>query len=187
MNTPVLLQRLRSVHEALRAGGFDHAIGGAIALAVHVQEPRFTADIDLNVMADASRPEAMLASLPVDVEVPPEAAATIRRDGQIRLFWHDPETPLDLFLPQHPTYHALVTSRAEPVAFLGADIKVMQATDLMVFKALFDRSKDWVDIESLAESGAGDVDEAARWIGEIVGADDERVERLRRIWKSATP
>lgn len=184
MNTPVLLQRLRSVHETLTAGGFDHAVGGAIALAVHVQEPRFTADIDLNVMADASRPEAMLASLPADVEVPSEAASVIRRDGQIRLFWHEPETPLDLFLPQHPTYHALVTSRAEPVAFLGADIKVMQATDLMVFKALFDRSKDWVDIESLAENRAGDIEEAVHWIGEIVGSDDDRIQRLIRVWKA---
>lgn len=178
MSTPLLLQRLRSVHEALDLGGFDHAVGGAIALAVHVQEPRFTADIDLNVMADADHPEAMLAALPAEVEVTAQAADRIRSDGQVRLFWRNPDTPLDLFLPQHPTYHALVTARAEPVHFLGDDIKVMSATDLMVFKALFDRSKDWVDIESLVESRAGDLEEAARWMSEFVGDDDPRVARL---------
>ncbi|WP_244930646.1 hypothetical protein [Nocardioides sp. W7] len=178
MSTPLLLQRLRSVHEALDRGGFDHAVGGAIALAVHVREPRFTADIDLNVMADADHPEAMLAALPPEVEVTEHAADQIRRDGQIRLFWHDPDTPLDLFLPQHPTYHALVTSRAQPVDFLGDDIKVMSATDLMVFKTLCDQSLDWVDIESLVENEAGDLEEAARWVAEFVGGDDLRVDRL---------
>lgn len=181
MSTPLLLRRLRSVHEALDREGFDHAVGGAIALAVHVQEPRFTADIDLNVMADAEHPEAMLSALPPEVEVPDHAADRIRRDGQIRLFWRDPDTPLDLFLPQHPAYHALVTSRAAPVDFLGADIKVMSATDLIVFKTLFDRSKDWVDIESLVESDAGDLEEAARWVSGFVGDDDPRVARLRSM------
>lgn len=187
MNPPLLLQRLRSVHESLHAGGFDHAVGGAIALAVHVREPRFTADIDLNVLADAQSPDPLLASLPSDLDEFPDAAQILRRDGQIRLFWRSPDTPLDLFLPQHPTFHALVISRAEPTGFLGAGIKVMQATDLIVFKALFNRSKDWVDIESLAENQAGDIDEATWWINTILADDGQRADRLRRTWHDASP
>ncbi|WP_436701206.1 nucleotidyl transferase AbiEii/AbiGii toxin family protein [Nocardioides sp. BYT-33-1] len=177
---PLLLRRLRAVHEALRDAGFDHAVGGAIALAVHVLEPRFTADIDLNVMADPEQPDAMLACLPEEIRIPDDASRTIARDGQIRLIWPSPDTPVDLFLPQHPTYHALVTERAEPVDFLGADIKVMTATDLIVFKVLFDRSKDWVDIEALLENGAGDAAEAIGWLTEFLGPDP-RVARLSTL------
>ena len=56
VGTPLLLQRLSSVHQHLSQAAIDHAVGGAIALAVHVREPRFTADIDLNVLADADHP-----------------------------------------------------------------------------------------------------------------------------------
>lgn len=180
-HTPVLLRRLVAIHEALAGAGFDHAVGGAIALAVHVREPRFTADIDLNVIADPARPDELLSVLPPDVEIHATAADEIRRDGQTRLLWRDPTTPLDLFFPQHPTYHRLVADRAELWEFPGASIKVMTATDLMVFKSLFDRSKDWVDIESLVECEAGDAAEAAEWIAEFVGTDDPRFQRLRRI------
>ncbi|WP_275426248.1 hypothetical protein [Nocardioides daejeonensis] len=44
MSGPILLARLRSVHEHLDRAGFDHARGGALALAIHA-ELRFTADI----------------------------------------------------------------------------------------------------------------------------------------------
>lgn len=179
--TPLLLGRLQAVHRALDAAGFAHAVGGAIALAVHVREPRFTADIDLNVIADPDHPEPLLRCLPPEVIVPARAAEEIRRDGQTRVIWPDPDTPVDLFLPQHPTYHRLVTDRARAVDFLGEDIPVMDATDLMVFKVLFDRSKDWVDIESLLENRAGDVDEAVRWLTEFLGEDDSRLSRLRSL------
>jgi hypothetical protein len=180
--TPVLLQRLTDVHEHLSAAGIDHAVGGAIALAVHVREPRFTADIDLNVLADADHPQHLLDHLPPEVHVPPDTAATIRRDGQVRLFWPDPRTPLDLFFPQHPRFHAQAVARAEPWDFLGPTIKVLQATDLIVFKALFARPKDWVDISAMAEAGAGDLDEATQWIDEILGSGSPNAVSLAQAW-----
>jgi hypothetical protein len=51
----------------------------------------------------------------------------------------------------------------------------------MVFKMLFNRRKDWADIASLVEAGAGDTDEAARWIAELVGANDPRLQELQEI------
>ena len=177
---PILLKRLQSVHAALSTAGYDHAVGGALALAVHV-EPRFTADIDLNVTADAQRPEGLLQALPTDLDVTVGAAAELRRDGQTRLWWRNPDTALDLFLPQHPTYHRLVVERAVPVDFLGAGIKVITATDLVVFKALFNRSKDWVDIEALITESTPDIDEALRWLSEFLPEDDSRLTRLRAL------
>lgn len=177
---PVLLKRLQSVHAALREAGFDHAVGGALALAVHV-EPRFTADIVLNVTADAQRPGGLLSALPNDLDVPAEAAADLKRDGQTRLWWRTPDTALDLFLPQHPTYHHLVVERALPVDFLGAGIKVITPTDLVVFKALFNRSKDWVDIEALITHSTPDLVEALRWLSEFLPEGDSRITRLRTL------
>lgn len=178
---PVLLVRLQAIHVALEGAGFDHAVGGAIALAVHVEEPRFTADIDLNVIADPLHPEAMLDCLPEGITRHAAAVDQIRKDGQTRLIWPDPNTPVDLFLPQHLIYHRLVTDRAVPAAFLGEGIKVVSATDLMVFKMLFNRSKDWVDIESLLDAGAGDPVEAGRWISEFLGERDSRIDRLAAL------
>lgn len=185
MSTPLLLQRLQALHEGLADAGIDHAVGGAIALAVHVLEPRFTSDIDLNVTVDAQRPQALLAAMPAGVVIGEDAPSVLAREGQIRLGWPSPDTPVDLFLPQHPVYHHLVVDRAQEVDFLGAGIKVLTATDLMVFKALFNRSKDWVDIESLLEAGAGDVPEALGWLDEFLGAGEPRTMRLRTLAATA--
>jgi hypothetical protein len=177
---PILFERLRSVHNALNAAGIEHALGGALALGIHVRDPRFTSDIDLNITADPERPEDLFAVLPKDIQIHPSAAEEVRNDGQTRLWWTDPNTPLDLFLPVYGEFHNLVASRAEPADFLGDEIKVVSATDLMVFKALFGRSKDWVDIESLIRDSTADPIEAAGWVERISG-DSMRAERVLRI------
>lgn len=177
---PLLYRRLIAIHRGLDAGGFAHAIGGAVALGAYV-EPRFTADLDLNVIADPNRPEPMLAALPSEIEIPSIAVKALARDQQVRLFWPDPRMPIDLFLPAHPTYHHLVAQRAAPRSFLGEEIPVITATDLMVFKMMFNRSKDWVDIESLLVAGAGDPAEAAQWIGDILGDDAPQLGRLAQM------
>ncbi|MCB0979024.1 MAG: hypothetical protein KDB17_00015, partial [Ilumatobacter sp.] len=56
---------------------------------------------------------------------------------------------------------------------------VLAAEDLAVFKALFDRPKDWVDIATMAESNAIDLDEAADRLATLLPGDN-RVDRLRR-------
>ena len=75
-----------------------------------------------------------------------------------------------------------MTDRALWVPMLDAEVPILSATDLTVFKARFDRPKDWIDIGEMASYGAPslDLDEAARWVGEIVG-DDPRVERLLEL------
>jgi hypothetical protein len=49
-----------------------------------------------------------------------------------------------------------------------------------VFKAMFARPRDWVDIEAMVEARSLDVDEAMRWVREMAG-DDPRVERLAEL------
>jgi hypothetical protein len=177
------LARLVAVHESLDKAGLDHAVGGALALAHYVYPPRGTADIDLNVTADPTDPGRVLSALPKQIEIHSGAAGQLSSHSQVRLWWRSPEldTPVDLFLPASPVYHGLVVERAQPAVFLGAEIKVLTPTDLMVFKMLFDRRKDWADIESLVRAGAGDPAEAADWVAQIVGSTDPRLAKLQEI------
>jgi hypothetical protein len=65
----------------------------------------------------------------------------------------------------------------------GDAIHVLAAEDLLVFKALFDRDKDWRDIEELVYAMAEELDAAyARsWLGRIVGEQDPRYPRLCQL------
>ncbi|MGQ0465928.1 MAG: hypothetical protein ACT4QG_11470, partial [Sporichthyaceae bacterium] len=49
ISEPGLLDKVVSIHEALDDAGIAHAFGGALALAFHVEHPRATADIDVNI------------------------------------------------------------------------------------------------------------------------------------------
>ncbi|MGJ9412668.1 nucleotidyl transferase AbiEii/AbiGii toxin family protein [Aeromicrobium sp. CF4.19] len=189
--TSSLLSKLRDLHVHLDDAGFEHAVGGGIALAFHAA-PRFTNDIDLNVAADPTRIDALLAALPEQVVVHPGAGAELRRTEQVRLFWPDrgqatqDGTPIDLFLPAHPTFHHQLNARAERVTLGGVELAIVTATDLTILKALFDRAKDWVDIEAMLQRGTVDVDEVQAWLAELLGADDSRIDRLRRLAEDAS-
>lgn len=50
--------------------------------------------------------------------------------------------------------------------------------DLAVFKALFDRTKDWADIEAMIETNAVDLQFVGERLSGLLG-DDPRVARVR--------
>jgi hypothetical protein len=185
VSSPLLLERTVRIHEALERAGFAHAIGDALALGYHVEEPRATRDIDLNVSADPARPQLLFDALPPSILWTGVDVERALRDGQVRLFWPGPgdvgpPTPVDLFLPQHEL-HAVVAARAEWVPMLDTHVPILSATDLTIFKALFSRQKDWVDIEALLRFGKVDEAEVLRWLSDVVGSDDERVSRLTAL------
>jgi hypothetical protein len=180
----IVLERTVDVHRRHDRAGIPHAIGGALALAYHVAQARATNDIDLNVSADPKAARRVLELLPDDVPWTDRDVSVVRRDGQVRLLWPLPEggppIPLDLFFPQH-ALHAAIDARAELVPMLDASVPILSATDLLVFKALFDRRKDWADIEELLRFGKVDLSEARRWLVQIVGAKDKRLTTLAAI------
>jgi hypothetical protein len=53
-------------------------------------------------------------------------------------------------------------------------------TGVSVFKALFDRTRDWADIEAMIGSNAVDLQLAADRLGGLLG-DDPCVARLRTL------
>jgi hypothetical protein len=183
MTDNVILRRLLALHDGLDTAGLDHAFGGAIALAFHVGEPRATSDIDVNITSDPDDPERVFRALPDQVRWGAPDVAACRQHGQARLWWReDPfDTPVDIFLPQHPRLHAMVVRRAEQVVLLERGIPILTATDLMIFKLWYDRRKDWADIEAMVRHGKADHVEAAEWIAELLDSEDARLVKLREI------
>lgn len=178
MSDPGLLAKVLQLHASLDAAGVPHAFGGALALALHVEQPRGTADIDVNISVPTSAAREVLDALPPEVAHDEASVATVERDGQVRLRWG--RTPLDLFFPQH-LLHRVVAGRTVAMSLGDGVVPVLSATDLTIFKALFDRTKDWADIEEMVAFGSPDVPEALAWLEVILGPDDRRVARLRAV------
>lgn len=186
MNDPlIVVHRAVAVYQSLTAAGVRCALGGALSLAFHTDDPRATQDIDFNVSLPADRAREGLLALPADVPWDDTTVAAIERHGQIRIMWPvegGVPIPLDLFFAEHEL-HDVVAERSVEVTLGGAGVQILSATDLTIFKALFDRPKDWVDIQAMLDSHDSTVDlaDAASWVARIVGADDQRVARLNRL------
>ena len=171
-------ERIRTLHAAFKQHDVPHAFGGAIALAYATEEPRGTRDIDVNVFLPAAQAAAVLALLPSGIDQPAGTAETLARDGQIRLFWDD--TPIDLFLDYAPIHEDAARHRRN-VPFEGVTIPVLGPVELAVFKAMFNRLRDWGDLEEMAKAGMLDFDAVRDALTEMVDADDERLTRLSDV------
>jgi hypothetical protein len=177
-----LAEKLVALHRALARARLPHAFGGAIALAYWTEEPRGTRDIDVNVFLPADRAERALAALPEGVEQPAGTAEAIAREGQIRLWWDD--TPVDLFFDYDPIHEEAARNR-RTVPFEGVRIPVLGPVELAVFKAMFDRTRDWADIEAMAARGTLDFESARAALGRMLPRDDARFERLAQVERAA--
>lgn len=172
-----LAQRVAALHAALQ--GVPHAFGGALALAYYA-EPRATIDIDLNVFVTADHFEEVAAPLrDVGVTVDEVAAHLVERDGQARVWWD--ATPIDLFFA-YDAFHDAAARGRRTVPFADGEIPILAPEHLMVCKVVFNRAKDWVDLEAMRALGHGlDTAEVLRWVGRIAGDEDPRYERIAAL------
>ncbi len=174
----VLADRVVAIAVALDRAGIAHAFGGALAYAYAVAEPRGTRDIDVNVFVLPAEARRVFEALPDGVAFTDDDVKSVERDEQVRLFWD--ETPVDLFFIAHD-FHASVQRTTRRVPLLDHEIDVLDATHLTVCKVMFDRTKDWADIEEMCAAGTVDIEVATRWLTEILGPDDDRIQRLRGL------
>ncbi|HEX5586917.1 MAG TPA: nucleotidyl transferase AbiEii/AbiGii toxin family protein [Acidimicrobiia bacterium] len=178
MTTLSLPERILAIHGALVA--VPHAFGGALALAYYA-EPRATIDIDLNVFVHADHfPDVATPLLELGVAADdPHAVAAVARDGQARVMWE--HTPIDLFFAYDPFHDAAARTR-RTVPFADVTIPILSPEHLVVCKVIFDRPRDWVDIDAmLGADVALDAAEVLRWVGRIAGDADPRYERIAAI------
>ena len=179
--TLALDEKVVELERGFGAARIPHAFGGAIALAYYAV-PRGTHDVDVNLFVPASELERVLAVLePLGVAAPAEAARhQLARDGQLRVFWDT--TPLDLFF-SYDALHDACRERRRQVAFPGERIAILSAEDLAIFKVLFAREKDWIDLRELlfAQGERFERDYALGWLERILAPDDERLARFRSL------
>jgi hypothetical protein len=173
-----LPEKIVALHRALDRSGIPHAFGGALALAWCTHRARGTIDVDVNLFVRPEHAPGVLQALPSGVAWDDEDASRIERDGQARLWWD--ATPVDLFFST-TDFHDRLASRVRREPFLGVDIPFLACRDLAVFKAFFDRTRDWADLEEMAAAGSLDVEAVLGVLAHYLGGDDPRVERLRAL------
>lgn len=163
--------------EQLELHRIPYAVGGAIAYGFW-GNPRGTHDVDLNVFVPASTPDNVIDVLiSWGVRFDRDAAlASARERGDARGYCDD--LPVDVFFVSIPL-HESAAERTCRVHLLEHEISILSAEDLIVFKLLFFRGKDVVDVERVvAVQGAGlDRNYVRRWLVDCVGEADERVQR----------
>lgn len=173
-----LAESLLAIDTALEKAGFPHAFGGAIALAYCTHEPRGTRDIDVNIFRPASWADEALDAMPSAVTVTDANRATARREGQVRVMWD--ETPIDLFFDTHE-FHRETAEGVLRVPFEGTIIPVLGCESLIVFKAMFNRPRDWADIGDILEAGVSDAGRALDRLRLLLGETDPAVARLAAL------
>lgn len=170
-----LPEKLLAIHASLDAASLPHAFGGAIALAYWTLDPRGTSDLDVNVFVPAADAGCALDALPGEIGHETADVAAIGRDGQTRLWWG--ETPVDVFFDYVPL-HARAAAHRRNVPFEGTEIPVLGPTELAIFKAMFDRTRDWADIEAMLAAETLDAAAVREGLVELVGPADERLRKL---------
>lgn len=176
---PSLPDKVIALHETLREAKIPHAIGGALALAYYA-DPRATIDIDVNVFVPSERWGDVVGALEaIGVDGGDLDPTALERDGQCRLWWDD--NAIDLFFAYDPI-HAEMRRETRKVPFGGIAIPILSPEHLAVCKAMFDRGKDWLDIEQmLIACDDLDVESIESWLVRMVSADDPRVRRLEEL------
>jgi hypothetical protein len=176
--SPSLPEKVIAIHNRLAEARVPHAIGGALALAYYA-EPRTTIDVDINVFVATERwPDVRDALSPLGVDVNLDLAE-LERDGQVRLWWD--RNPVDLFFSYDP-FHEEMKRHVRKVPFADTTIPILAPEHLAVCKAMFDRAKDWIDIEQiLVATSPLDTEEIEEWLLRMVGEDDPRLKKLREI------
>ena len=167
-----------ATHKALDDAGLEHAFGGALALMHYVAEPRTTWDVDVNISVSRENADVVVAALSGIVQATEEQVALLKRDGQVRLLVG--RYPLDIFLAEHE-FHDEMRMMSSMRPFGDRERPYISATHLTVLKAMFNRSKDWVDIESMLRHGSVDVQRAIGWLVTLQGPDEEAPARIRAM------
>ncbi|MEY2432487.1 MAG: hypothetical protein QOC92_2212 [Acidimicrobiaceae bacterium] len=178
MREPGLADKVVQLHDALVAANVAHAFGGALALAYYA-EPRATADVDINLFVGPSEFARILEVLePFGIMRIP-TSKQVQREGQARVWWG--RTPLDLFFA-YDEIHDAMRDRVRMVPFGEVEIPILAAEHLIVAKVVFDRPKDWLDIEQMLVTVPSlDLDDVARWLRHLLEIDDQRITRFEAL------
>jgi hypothetical protein len=173
-----LAEKVVALHHTFEQAELPHAFGGALALGWCTHQPRGTADIDVNVFVPTTAVGQVRVALPAEVAWTAADSRQLKRDGQTRLYWDN--TPVDVFL-NTTDYHESAVTRVSLEPFAGEMLPFLSCFDLAVFKAFFDRRRDWADLEDMIAAGSIDVDAVVEMLETYLGPDDDRITKLQEL------
>jgi len=176
---PSLPEKVITIHETLDELRIPHALGGALALAYYA-DPRATIDIDINVFVSVDRGKHVVNALgELGIDQTTVDITALERDGQCRLWWGN--NAVDLFFAYDP-FHEEMRKQIRRVPFAGTAVPILAPEHLAVCKAMFDRRKDWMDIEQmLIATDDLDLPNIEDWLERMVGENDPRLARLKEL------
>jgi len=166
------------LHHALDDADLPHAFGGALALAWCTERARGTIDIDVNILIPASEYQRAIDAMPEGVRVTKKDLRLFRQEGQVRLWWN--RTPVDVFL-NSTDFHQQLVKRVRWEEFASQNIPFLSCIDLAVFKAFFNRTKDWADLEEMYAAGTLNIEQVQATLIKYLGVDDERIIQLTSL------
>lgn len=167
---------------ALAARGVDYAFGGALALG-YWAEPRGTMDVDLTLFLPSDTADACLQVLQeLGCEITePDTRELLIEHGFCRVKYAG--VRLDVFLPTVPFYES-AKARRRRVPLRQTEIMIWDAETLAVFKMMFFRDKDLVDLKKIISIQGQSFDRV--WVRkqliEIYGQRDTRIIRLDELF-----
>lgn len=167
--------------DVLERSGVPYVLGGALSLAAW-SEPRATADVDVVLWLPEER-WAEAVALVASAGVALDAAVALRQARERGMFvGMVGPVRVDAFVPSIPFYDVALARRARATV-LGRESWVHSAEVLAVFKLLFFRPKDLIDIERMLRVRGPDFDRSfvRAAIVEMMGPDDPRIAKWDEI------
>jgi predicted nucleotidyltransferase len=161
---------LQQVDSFLKAYGIPYAIVGGIANAVR-GEPRTTHDADFKVLVQGMTIARFRAL--AEAQFKPYRRPWLGRAESALVISVEvaPDMIVDLLVAVLP-YEEQAIQRAELIKFEELLLPVCTAEDLIIHKAIADRTKDWQDIERilLRQRGKLDVAYVRDWLAQFAEA-----------------
>lgn len=144
---PNLLESAARVQLALTQAGIESMVIGGLAIAFW-GEPRVTRDVDLKVLLQRDRAEALVKALPEGFRcLADHPDETLRRIGF--LFVQDPTgIRVDMLLAD-TEFDVQAIGRRRPIAMMGETIAVCSAEDLIIYKMISTRARDHDDVQGI--------------------------------------
>jgi hypothetical protein len=175
------------VASALERHGIEYALGGALAYGQY-GIPRATNDVDVNVFVEPAGLAPVFAALrSLGIAVEEDAARRAAEDEGLFVV-HLADYRIDVFTPSIDFSWEAARTRVRRTVD-GQAVWFLSAEALCVFKLLFFRGKDIVDLERLVAVQGTAVDGGyvrARIVG-LLGEDDPRVAAWDRLWAEHLP
>jgi hypothetical protein len=166
--------------DGLAPSGIPYAFGGAVALSAW-SEPRATAHLDVALFLDPARvgdATSVIRSAGVVID---EDAARAEAQARGMFVGHAGLVRIDVFVPSI-SFDRVAEARRVPMRIAGRETFVHSPEVLAVFKLLFYRPKDLLDVERMLQIRGDAFDRAfvRRALAEML-PDDPRIESWDEI------